>query len=562
MWLRNIIWFVLAVLATGLIASAPARAGGTVVGNPLATCVARAQAGMTAAQVLTRPRDFDCTTPQIRLGPGDYWAVTAGPIPAEVKGGTPLGVRARGSWQGTVTLYALYRDGRIVERRMDDAQASRAVQLGGFLQHRLPYSADPPVRLAWKIENAANLAGILIAPHIADPTQSAQANLTMAALYSGFAGLAAALLIHNLAMWRVLRQRFQLWYAAMLAAILAYTFSVSGALAWTWPDVPNTMRLRINYLTLAIAAVAALRFARSFFEDALFRGQLGRVVDITCITMLTAATLFVIAAPWRIGMLNMLCNIAFLGVFAVAGAVLWRAWRLRSAHFKLFAIAWAAPLVLGLVRISYGFGLVGWNFWVENSTLLGVTAEALAASLMIAYRLRQLASERDLARAEELAARLLADTDPLTGLLNRRAFMERAIGREGDQALLILDLDLFKSVNETIGHDGGDEVLRRIGRVLRAACPADGLVTRFGGEEFAMLSPARGAPGAEALLARVRETRMPYDLKVTASIGGCVGPVTNEKDWKALYREADRALFAAKKAGRDRARTANPALAA
>ncbi|MFX7784946.1 diguanylate cyclase, partial [Acinetobacter baumannii] len=80
----------------------------------------------------------------------------------------------------------------------------------------------------------------------------------------------------------------------------------------------------------------------------------------------------------------------------------------------------------------------------------------LISSVGIAYRIRLLGRERDEARAQELAARALADIDPLTGLLNRRAFLHRAIGRPGAQTLLILDIDHFKAVNETIGHDGGD----------------------------------------------------------------------------------------------------------
>ena len=68
-------------------------------------------------------------------------------------------------------------------------------------------------------------------------------------------------------------------------------------------------------------------------------------------------------------------------------------------------------------------------------------------------------------------ARLLADADPLTGLLNRRAFLEQAIGRPGAQTLHLIDIDHFKAVNDTLGHDGGDEVLRVFARTLRAAVP-------------------------------------------------------------------------------------------
>ncbi|MFX5684721.1 diguanylate cyclase, partial [Acinetobacter baumannii] len=80
--------------------------------------------------------------------------------------------------------------------------------------------------------------------------------------------------------------------------------------------------------------------------------------------------------------------------------------------------------------------------------------------------------------------------------------------------------------------------------------PLGALVARLGGEEFAILAPADAGVEPEQLLARLRTTRMPFDLKVTASIGACTGPLTSDIDWKTLYRGADIALFEAKSAGR------------
>jgi diguanylate cyclase (GGDEF)-like protein len=220
----------------------------------------------------------------------------------------------------------------------------------------------------------------------------------------------------------------------------------------------------------------------------------------------------------------------------------------------MFAIAWAAPIVLACLRVASALNAIGWSFWLDNSTILTMTVEALFSSLAIAYRIRLLSLDRDEAREQEIAARLLADTDPLTGLFNRRAFLRHAIGREGDQTLLLADIDHFKRVNETIGHDGGDEVLRVFARTLRQSVPPEALVARIGGEEFAIITPVGLAVEAEDILARLRASRMPYDLAVTASIGTCSGPLMRETDWKALYRCADRALFEAKAAGRDRVR--------
>lgn len=549
---RLLCWCVVAfITATPSVAM---TAAGTT-GAPIATCVVRDPAVRTAAAAFARPFQHGCDDRQTELGSGDYWVVS-GPLPVVASPDAALTVRTASLWQRAVTLHALYADETTYTARFDDSRPADAIQLGAIVEQQLPVRAGRPVRFAWHVEGAANLRGILIGAHLATVQASARSNLRMGAIYAGFAGFALALLIHNLAMWRALRQRFQLWYVGLLSALVAYTFTSSGAFAWVFTDWSNTGRIRLNYGLLATSAVFAVGFARTFFEPRVFAGWLGRLATAVSVVILGGGIVFMVAAPWRIALLNHIHALSYLGLVAIVMPVLWRAWHLRSDYRWIFAIAWAAPVILTAGRIAQGYGWIEWSFWLDNSTLATMALEALVSSVAITYRIRALVAERDAARVQELAARLLADSDPLTGLLNRRAFLARAVGRTGPQSLLILDLDRFKVVNDTIGHDGGDEVLRRVARILRAACPADGLAVRLGGEEFALLTPAASALPTADLLATLREARMPYDLTVTASIGTCTGPLATESDWKALYRAADRALFAAKRAGRDRARVA------
>lgn len=547
-----------AALALALLAAiggAPVQAQTATPGRPVAVCIARATPDLTPARAFAAPERFDCATPQPRLGPGDYWALSA-PLPAALPADRPLAIRVASLWQQGLTLHALYPGGRIERVADDDRSLAGKLQLGAIVEQRLASRDAAPVRLLWHVRGAANLRGVLVGARIATPDQSARANITMAALYAAFAGIALALLAHTIALWRALRQPFQLWYAAMLGLLTLYAFSSSGALSWVWPELGNTARMRINYLALALAAAAAIGFARAFFEPAVFAGRIGRTAQAAQAALVAAAIAFFALAPWRIGALDLVYSLGFVGVIALVPPILWRAWRTDSDWRWLFGLAWGAPIVLGSFRIAYSLGQAKWNFWIDNSTLISITAEALLSSLAISYRVRRLAAERDAARAEETVQRLLADTDPLTGLLNRRAFLARAIGRTGQQRLLLLDLDHFKQVNEAIGHDGGDEVLRRIARLLRTACPPGGLVARLGGEEFALVVPAGEPTDPQALLDGLRAMRMPFDLAVTTSIGWCDGTLADAADWQARYRAADRALFEAKAAGRDRARLA------
>jgi diguanylate cyclase (GGDEF)-like protein len=200
-------------------------------------------------------------------------------------------------------------------------------------------------------------------------------------------------------------------------------------------------------------------------------------------------------------------------------------------------------------------GLIGYSFWLENGNLIALSIEALLSTMLIVARMKDLYSERDEAKASEQLALRLANSDPLTGLLNRRAFIQHAIGRSEDHRLCRIDIDHFKAINDRIGHAAGDEVLREVSAAIQEWRPEGSLAVRLGGEEFALLVPlsTQDKCPPDKLLAAVRQRAMPMDWKVTVSIGFVDGRVTNEDDWKRLYRLADTALYRAKADGRDRA---------
>jgi diguanylate cyclase (GGDEF)-like protein len=170
----------------------------------------------------------------------------------------------------------------------------------------------------------------------------------------------------------------------------------------------------------------------------------------------------------------------------------------------------------------------------------------------------------------QLASMVL--TDPLTGCLNRRGF-DQALAREiarseragSDMALLAIDLDHFKNINDQHGHLVGDEVLRAVGALLIQAARAGDVVARIGGEEFAVILPDTSALGAshfaDRLCDAVRSRRFhPVSpggepFRITTSIGVVSGTPRLDGDYIALFNaRADVALYAAKRSGRDRVR--------
>ncbi|MGY4398641.1 diguanylate cyclase (GGDEF)-like protein [Sphingomonas sp. UYAg733] len=550
----NLLALICLSFATLFATSTPAHAQAGTVGKPIHTCILRAAPGMTAATLLRSPAAFDCTTPQPKFGSGDFWAISQPVSVADTR--QRIGVRVLSQWQDSMTLYALYADGKVATIRTDAHSATRHLQLGAIVHRWLPRRDAPVVRLLWHVEGSMNLRGIVLGATIATGTETAMSNIVLAAIYSGFGGLCLALLLYNLGLARALRQDYLPLYCMMLVALMLYAFSSSGALAWAFNDIDNRARLRINYVTLAMVGVSAVAFLGYFFEQGVMTPRLRALSRIASVAVALPSLGLALLAPWGMRVFDTAYSLGFGFLILSIMPILYSAWRHRSPYLWLFVAAWSVPIGLAATRTAYSFNLLPYSFWLDNSTVASMAIEAVLSSMAIAYRILMISRERDEAREQEIAARLLADTDPLTGLLNRRAFLHRAIGRAGDQTLLLIDIDNFKRVNDTIGHDGGDEVLRVVARILRATTHPHALVARIGGEEFAVVTQCDRPIEPEVILAGFRSGRMPFDLMVTASIGVCVGPLHKESDWKALYRAADRALFAAKEAGRDRVRAA------
>jgi len=193
------------------------------------------------------------------------------------------------------------------------------------------------------------------------------------------------------------------------------------------------------------------------------------------------------------------------------------------------------------------------------SRLWGVLVAGLVASVLIF--LLTLALVASWNRAHQLSMR-----DPLTGLYNRR-YLEETMIRELPRArrlgesvgVLALDIDHFKRLNDTFGHDAGDFVLERTGDMLRAATRGSDIACRFGGEEFAVILPGTSLlvarNRAEAIRASIESMQLEFGGKqlgsLTVSIGVAAMP-PHVQDWSFTLQQADRALYAAKQAGRNK----------
>lgn len=201
---------------------------------------------------------------------------------------------------------------------------------------------------------------------------------------------------------------------------------------------------------------------------------------------------------------------------------------------------------------------------LQTLTFMSTFTVVLVSSMGFVFMARDRADENN---------RVMAAMDPLTGVANRRSLISaldrdvaRAVRMHESIALMMVDIDHFKNVNDQYGHPVGDRVLCSVVNVLRKRVRAQDLVGRYGGEEFLVLLPDTTLLGAEQLARElcmaVQESRCPVEgldgpgIAVTVSIGVFGGRLDSGDSWDMLIAAADRALYQAKSNGRNRVESA------
>ncbi|MEZ5441958.1 MAG: diguanylate cyclase [Lysobacterales bacterium] len=231
-----------------------------------------------------------------------------------------------------------------------------------------------------------------------------------------------------------------------------------------------------------------------------------------------------------------------------------QAWWRGSRYAGIFVLGWSPLLILTMLDSASLPALAGVT-WLGTGMLAAGAFEALVLSLGLAGRSLALRHERDLAR-------ILADTDPLTALLNRRAWGERldpmltrARATREPLSVLFLDLDYFKRLNDSQGHEAGDRALRLLAQLIHAEVLPQGLAGRYGGEEFVVALPGSDAAAALAIGERIRAALRRAAVRVDdhgALLDSSVGVAELRRGDTAasLLRRADEAMYAHKQSRR------------
>ncbi|MBU3076623.1 GGDEF domain-containing protein [Sphingomonas quercus] len=393
------------------------------------------------------------------------------------------------------------------------------------------------------------------------PADAAGREVSLASALVG-GGLSLLLLgaLYSLSLAVAARQAFMAWHAAWAGSVFLWGTIWSQAALTIVPGIAGTAASQactfLSTLAIACATACAIKSIPAGVVPRWLRWAALMLGGAVALCGTWAATL----TDGRIAAAGVLLSVLVLSLLAAVAAAIALAWRRGSRDARDFAFAWVpAMITLALTQIfDFDTSLMGGGSQV--AVLIASALQTAWLSIAVTLRLSRLRSERDAARTAQRELDELSRRDSLTGLFNRRGFIARATATLESEALglLLIDIDHFKRVNDSFGHDAGDAVLQGIAACLREWEDEHCFAGRMGGEEFVLGMHGLAAGPLLQHAEQVREAiaRCPHEALadgpgVTASIGVAAGPPG--ASFRDIYKAADQALYEAKRLGRNRA---------
>ena len=474
-----------------------------------------------------------------------------------------------------------------------------------LLPFRLAAGEQRELLLRMQTDGSANLgASLMTAAAFGHHEQR------MLLLQGLFFGALAAMFLYNLSIFIITHDRNYLWYCLFVASFAFYQFIQLGfALQWLWPQALTWHQLSFP-LSSAVATLFGILFTYGVLElkhGPPFYTWVTRTL-LGCTLAVIGLALF---GPY---------STALFGSFVliIAGAILaclftLLRWRAGYRAARLFAAGWFVLITASLFSILSGTGLLPHTQLALHAQQIGGLIELTVFSIALATRIRQAQSAQRQAQAQlfaqeqqlrlEQAKRLelqkqineglemrvsertaaleqaldelshanrqlseLNRRDGLTGLLNRQALgeeLERALARakrgQHPLAILMMDLDYFKQVNDRHGHLAGDACLRHAAQRMQQRLRNSDLLARFGGEEFVAVLSDTDLSGARDLAEQLCDDLVRHpcyyegqSIALSLSIGIGSAVPSAELDSAQLLHQADQALYRAKASGRNR----------
>lgn len=398
------------------------------------------------------------------------------------------------------------------------------------------------------------------APKISRAKTYSLVDRNRAAIYGVAVGMLALTILFHAILFFAMRRRFQLIYCAHVALLLVYALCYSGVIRLLLPFLDANAISRLILFAMTGATATGSAFVMEFFGASMMKRVRQWTMAAAAASMGVAVLLLIVPAGFSYPVAiaaNFVATHAILITTAVLVTACVRGYSLAGT----MAIGWVLPVCVALMYPARTFGLISEASLPDGLLLLAVTIESLVLTLPVASRIRDLRIEHERAHERHVVLERQAQTDALTGLANRRGFSEAlaraAAAHPGGMpvALLVIDIDNFKRVNDQHGHATGDAILRHVAAHIARVAGSGAIVSRFGGEEFLVALRGYDLIRAGTMAERIRNSigasfEMEAGLPpVTISIGVAAG---QSDEVETLLAEADCALYRAKNEGRNR----------
>lgn len=372
-----------------------------------------------------------------------------------------------------------------------------------------------------------------------------------------FFGIILAILCVNAFSYIVVKNFNFFLYATYLASLLIYQLRVHGFLYLI--PMPFAVLEAILWLSLGLMGIFLMLFAKSFLDIANRLPFANTILNI-CIALFCVQTVIGVffSSYWA-------NQIAYITGFFVPVIILVAAIKIfLSGHteIRFYLIAWTAMISATTIwsTAAYAEVKIPANYFFT----IGTAINSLLFTLAIFDMIRTELNEKELVVARENYYRNLSRSDPLTGLYNRRYLSELIKRLEADgempsgSALIMLDLDNFKIINDTHGHLAGDMILTKTGTNIKKHIRKTDIACRYGGDEFLVFLPGANETAARGIAELIRNdiladftySETGEEIKITVSIG--ISENRLDDSFDGLFLRADAALYQAKKMGRNR----------
>lgn len=294
-------------------------------------------------------------------------------------------------------------------------------------------------------------------------------------------GILFTLIAYNLSLAWGLRDRTAVFYVLSCAAAFLTLATFNGHTArYLWPDSPWWIE-RSYLLAPALWISCSALFAGSFLSG---RGRFLRLTVTVWCLVAAGGLVFALGLANQMAMGQAIIEWSSLGGVLLMASLAYSRWRRGYQPALWYMGGQLALFVAVFLTVLVNWGWIDAPFLLANGLQMGVAVEMLVFAMALSARVALLQQQQMALRIETEQWALVASTDPLTGLLNRHGLSHKAehiLSQPGEHALMLIDLDRFKPINDTYGHEAGDKVLVELGRRMRNQVREKDVVARLGG---------------------------------------------------------------------------------